>query len=120
MGQAATEIANKTDNVKPLYAMAGNDIDKSTLNMKQFQEVLTKVDKKLDTIETALTGNQIAKDGGLVQQVADNRKEISLLKEELLRERARLDKIYTWFTVGATIPTIITIAKILFDAVTAK
>lgn len=73
--------------------------------------------EKLQNIEQALTGNAIGNDGGLVGRIRDLEDENIKQQQEIRDMRDDINKFKWIGTVIFGIPTVITIAKLLFDLV---
>ena len=82
-------------------------------NEISFQSIL----EKLQNIEQALTGNAIGNDGGLVGRIRELEDENIKQHQELRDIRDDVNKFKWIGTVILGIPTVITIAKLLFDLV---
>jgi len=80
-------------------------------------ESLRYILEELAVIRQAITGNSLGNDGGIVGRIEDLEKENTSIKQEMRDMRDDINK-FKWigsFIFG--IPTIIAVAKLLFDLV---
>lgn len=84
---------------------------------KAGDDTLRYIMEELSVIRQAITGNSLGNDGGLVGRIEELEKENLSIKQEMRDMRDDINK-FKWigsFIFG--IPTIIAVAKLLFDLV---
>lgn len=93
-----------------IISNANYNSDKNELSLQSIFE-------KLQNIEQALTGSNIGNDGGLVGRIRELEDENIKQQQEVRDMRDDINKFKWVGTVILGIPTVIAIAKLLFDIV---